>query len=326
MNAARHTESFPIRAFECDPHGRLLPRTLCLLLQETAAAHASELGVAVETLLDRGVAWVLSQLRIAVDRWPAAGETLLIETWPEAASGTRIERRFRLLDGDGKVLGEAITLWLVMDLQRRRPVRLPEYVTATFGTLVGPNRPSRLDPIPALERPELEQTLTSPMATWTWSTTPTTPPSWSGWCRAWPDRCGTPTTRRPSRSTTSPSAGSATPSCRCAGPPTTTIRRPQFTRWCAPPTRSRWRARARYGGRDPAPTAEKRPSPPWTGGPRIYSLFPLERLETGGAVARLSPAPAQTASAHHLMYDVSKQARQSPRSARRPARRGGETS
>jgi len=160
MNAARHTESFPIRAFECDPHGRLLPRTLCLLLQETAAAHASELGVAVETLLDRGVAWVLSQLRIAVDRWPAAGETLLIETWPEAASGTRIERRFRLLDGDGKVLGEAITLWLVMDLQRRRPVRLPEYVTATFGTLVGPNRPSRLDPIPALERPELEQTLT----------------------------------------------------------------------------------------------------------------------------------------------------------------------
>lgn len=160
MPVARHTESFPIRAFECDPHGRLLPRTLCLLLQETAAAHASELGVAVETLLDRGVAWVLSQLRIAVERWPMAGETLLIETWPDAASGTRIERRFRLIDGDGELRGEAITLWLVMDLERRRPVRLPEYVTATFGTLVGPHRPTRLDPIPPLETTELEQTLT----------------------------------------------------------------------------------------------------------------------------------------------------------------------
>jgi len=79
MTPARHTESFPIRAYECDPHGRLLPRTLCLLLQETAAAHALELGVAVETLLDRGVAWVLSQLSVTVDRWPVAGETLLIE-------------------------------------------------------------------------------------------------------------------------------------------------------------------------------------------------------------------------------------------------------
>ncbi len=160
MTPTRHTESFPIRAWECDPHGRLLPRTLCLLLQETAAAHALELGVAVETLLDRGVAWVLSQLSITLDRWPVAGETLLIETWPEAASGTRIERRFRLLSGDGEVLGAAVTLWLVMDLERRRPVRLPEYVTATFGSLVGPNRPQRLEPISALENPEFEQTLT----------------------------------------------------------------------------------------------------------------------------------------------------------------------
>lgn len=160
MTPARHTKTFPIRSYECDPYGRLLPRTLCLLLQETAAAHASELGVAVETLLDRGVAWVLSQLRIGVDRWPLAGDTLLIETWPEAASRTRIERQFRLLSGDGALLGEAITLWLVMDLDRRRPVRLPDYVTETFGQLVGIERPTRLDPIPALERAELEQTLT----------------------------------------------------------------------------------------------------------------------------------------------------------------------
>jgi acyl-ACP thioesterase len=160
MLAARHTESFPIRTFECDPHGRLLPRTLCLLLQETAAAHASELGVAVQTLLDRGVAWVLSQLKITVEHWPMAGETLHIQTWPAAASGTRIERRFRLLDGDGSVLGEATTLWLVMDLERRRPVRLPEYITGTFLPLVATGRPIRLDPIPALTAPQLEQTLT----------------------------------------------------------------------------------------------------------------------------------------------------------------------
>ncbi len=38
---ARHIESFPIRAFECDLHGRLLPRTFCLLLQEANGVEAA---------------------------------------------------------------------------------------------------------------------------------------------------------------------------------------------------------------------------------------------------------------------------------------------
>ena len=91
---ARHVDVFPIRAFECDLHGRLLPRTFCLLLQEAASAHAAELGVAVEGLIERGVAWVLAQLRLEVHRWPRAGDRLTIETWPAAASGSRTERRF----------------------------------------------------------------------------------------------------------------------------------------------------------------------------------------------------------------------------------------
>jgi acyl-ACP thioesterase len=160
MPETRHVEEFPIRSYECDPYGRLLPRTLCLLLQETAAAHAAELGVSVESLLERGIAWVLSQLRLEMAQWPRAGATLHVETWPHAATGTRIERRFEILDPDGNTLGTASTLWLVMDLERRRPVRLPEDVTATFETLVSPDRPMKLVPIPVLEHPEMEQTLT----------------------------------------------------------------------------------------------------------------------------------------------------------------------
>ena len=160
MAEARHVEVFSIRSYEGDPIGRLHPRTLCLLLQESAAAHAVELGVSVDTLLDQGIAWVLSQLRLVMERWPLAGETLVIETWPHAASGTRIERRFRILSPDGTLRGEASTLWLVMDLERRRPVRLPASVTSTFESLVSPDRPMRLDTIPAIEHPEIEQRLT----------------------------------------------------------------------------------------------------------------------------------------------------------------------
>jgi len=157
--AARHIESFPIRAFECDLHGRLLPRTFCLLLQEAAAAHAAELGVAVDGLLEHGVAWVLSQLKLEILRWPRVGDTLVITTWPEAASGTRTERRFLLSDSSGEELGQALTLWLVLDLERRRPVRLPDFVATALAAVVGSSSPTRPEPIPALAEVREERRL-----------------------------------------------------------------------------------------------------------------------------------------------------------------------
>lgn len=157
---ARHTEIFPIRSFECDLHGRLLPRTFCLLLQEAASTHAAALGVAVDGLIERGVAWVLAQLRITVNRWPSSGDRLTIETWPEAASGSRTERRFLVTDGNGDVIGEAITIWLVLDLERRRPVRLPDFVAPRLAEVVASSSPTRLSPIVAFETPQHQRELT----------------------------------------------------------------------------------------------------------------------------------------------------------------------
>jgi acyl-ACP thioesterase len=91
--------------------------------------HAAILGVAVESLIEGGVAWVLSKLYLEIKRWPAADEEIVIETWPEAASRLFTERRFEILDPSGRRIGAVSTLWLVLDLDRRRPIRLPPQVT-----------------------------------------------------------------------------------------------------------------------------------------------------------------------------------------------------
>ena len=102
---------------------------MCRFLEEAAVAHASILGVSVESLIDSGVAWVLSRLHLEMDRWPTADEEIVIETWPEAASRLFTERRFEVLESSGQRIGTVSTLWLVLDLESRRPVRLPPQVT-----------------------------------------------------------------------------------------------------------------------------------------------------------------------------------------------------
>jgi medium-chain acyl-[acyl-carrier-protein] hydrolase len=146
---ARLSKRFRVRSFEADPLGRLQVPILCRLLQEAATAHAAELGVAVDALVDSGVAWVLNRLDLHVQRWPRSDDEIVIETWPSAMNRLLTERRFRIVDSSGQESGRASTLWLVLDLERRRPVRLPAHVVENLqklGLAPDPNRPDELAP------------------------------------------------------------------------------------------------------------------------------------------------------------------------------------
>jgi acyl-ACP thioesterase len=140
---AKHRDRFRVRSYETDPLGRLQVPILCKLLQEAATAHAAILGVAVDTLIENGVAWVLSRLHLEMQRWPTSDEYIVIETWPEAANRLFTERRFNVVDAADNRIGTASTLWLILDLERRRPVRLPAHVVERLGELGLGSEPRR---------------------------------------------------------------------------------------------------------------------------------------------------------------------------------------
>ena len=125
----KHSSRFRVRSYETDPLGRLQVPILCKLLQEVAVAHAEILGVGVESLINSGVAWILSRLHFEIDRWPTADEEIVIVTWPDAANRLYTERKFEIFSPSDQRIGSVSTLWLVLDLERRRPVRLPPQVT-----------------------------------------------------------------------------------------------------------------------------------------------------------------------------------------------------
>jgi len=136
------TEPFRVRAYEIGPDARLTPPHLCDWLQEAAGLHATALGVATDRLLAEGRAWVLTRLQVAVARYPRWREEVTVETWPSAADRLYAQRDFVLSDASGAPLATATSQWLVIDVARRRPVRLPEAVHA----IVRPDRPHALAP------------------------------------------------------------------------------------------------------------------------------------------------------------------------------------
>lgn len=125
-------EAFPVHGYEVDAFGTLAPAALSGFFSEIAGLHANDLGVGIETLMARGLTWVLLRQRIETPVAVGLGETLDIETWPSGIDRLSALREFVVRRADGTEVARASTQWLVMDLARRKPVRPAEVLDARF--------------------------------------------------------------------------------------------------------------------------------------------------------------------------------------------------
>lgn len=117
-----------VQIADTDLRGRLSLRALCGLLQESGARHATALGVGAAALGPLGLAWVLVQWSVEIEACPAWRDEILVETWPSALTERTAARDFLLRSAGGAVLVRATSHWVMLDLLRRRPVRMPDAV------------------------------------------------------------------------------------------------------------------------------------------------------------------------------------------------------
>ena len=145
-------EQFSARYHELDPQNRVRCTVLLAWLQEAAVAHASQLGVSVEALADRGLAWVISRLALQLERQVKGSEPVTVSTWPFSREGRFSIRDFRITARDGTLIGAATTSWAAITLDTRRPVRidqsLPEYPVRSERAL-----DDRFEPLPEMDSP-----------------------------------------------------------------------------------------------------------------------------------------------------------------------------
>lgn len=120
----------PVRYHELDSHGNLRPVMLLNFLQDAAGMHATQLGVSVVDLRPLGLTWVLSRLHLVVDRYPRAGQTIRLQTWPSTRKGLFSCREFCLTDDLGRSVARATTSWAVLNTATRRPVVLSDCLPA----------------------------------------------------------------------------------------------------------------------------------------------------------------------------------------------------
>ena len=145
-------ETFRVRAFDSDAAARLAVPAMFGLLEEAAGLSAASRAFSVEDLIGDGLSWVVARLRVRFTGWPNWRDDVTVETWPSGADALRAFREWIVRDAAGSPIGRASSVWMVIDLATRRPVKIPE-------------RMHRLGiPLGAREVPEIADALPRPVS------------------------------------------------------------------------------------------------------------------------------------------------------------------
>lgn len=117
-------ERFVIPSYFVDDNAQLTVTSLFQLIQEMSDRHATILGAGWQQLRHRGFFWVITKIKLIINRLPSWQEPVLLRTWVKKSEAATSPREFEMEDAEGNILVAASTIWAILDKEQSRPQRM----------------------------------------------------------------------------------------------------------------------------------------------------------------------------------------------------------
>lgn len=124
-------ESFIIPYESTDQNHQLKPVALLQYLQQMAMKHSHSLGYTKEYFDTEQVGWMLHKLQLDCKRLPNFEDEIEIVTWSQSIIGVKGLRRFEIYHNNEQII-VANTLWLFLDMKKRRVKRVPAKIIEDY--------------------------------------------------------------------------------------------------------------------------------------------------------------------------------------------------
>ncbi|MBD1397281.1 acyl-ACP thioesterase [Pontibacter sp. JH31] len=157
MKSMTGQSAFTVRSTETDQNGQATLPALVGYMQEAAWDNTATMGISMYELLERDLTWVLQRMRVEMFRYPRHREKIVVETWASGRERVFLHRDFRVYGADRELLGQATSVWLVMDVVKRQLVSVPDFITAVEVVPGQEPLPFAKGKLPQLEEVRYEQ-------------------------------------------------------------------------------------------------------------------------------------------------------------------------
>ncbi|MDR2097603.1 MAG: acyl-ACP thioesterase [Spirochaetaceae bacterium] len=116
-------KKYMVTVGDVDAERYIKPSVLFNFFQGITTEHGEDLGVGLDFMLKNGQGWIISRLSVLIERRPVFADTLTIRTWPQGFERLLYARNYDVLDESGGVIARASSSWLILDIEKRRPLR-----------------------------------------------------------------------------------------------------------------------------------------------------------------------------------------------------------
>lgn len=128
----KYKKSFYIHNFATDKNGQLTPYNILQYFVEASSAHTD---VLLKNVLDEdslNLGWMIYRWKVKFNKYPKAKEKIYVETWASKLDRFYAYREFRMTNEKDEILAEASTVWIIVDMEKKRPIRMPSIVGDNF--------------------------------------------------------------------------------------------------------------------------------------------------------------------------------------------------
>lgn len=150
-----YTHRYFLTAAQCNPQKEIALPALVQHIIEVATEHADILGVGYSRLKEDHNLWVLSRIAIDMDHYPRMHEHYSLTTWIEGYNRHFSERNFEIRGEDDQVIGYALTIWVAINMDTRRPADLSGIASIAYTVSDRPCPIDRIQKIRPVDTPQI---------------------------------------------------------------------------------------------------------------------------------------------------------------------------
>lgn len=126
-------KEFEIHFYETDFRRRVLPSRLLNYCDDIAVTQTEDLGVGIDYLSENHIAWVLHQWDIKIADYPVFQDTIRVKTTPYASKKFYAYRLYEIFNTEGRKIFTAHSSWFLIDLDKKRPLKIPDHMRQAYG-------------------------------------------------------------------------------------------------------------------------------------------------------------------------------------------------
>lgn len=121
-----------VRYSETDANGKLSYTALLNYFQDSSTLQSDEIGATGKAFSEMKLAWVLSFWQVCIEKLPEISDDIVVSTWPYDTKNLFGMRNFCMHDANGNRLAYANSIWVLIDLETGRPIKIPAEVSAYY--------------------------------------------------------------------------------------------------------------------------------------------------------------------------------------------------